>query len=239
MGFQQHHPIPTNPLSSKYDLRQNLKPICNDDYRYWLPNSAPVMSQFITVLTTEYIRTLSGNAAERATEYARSALLWIIPSDLLTCLSTSIQLSSKTRPLIIFQLYIQAGFILFYRLLQLFYSVISDYILYTMIDQMQRRKVWSSSIKAVKWCKKFYAVEFISFCKIGNRSSPTVTPTPTIRQRILHDRVQHRNLDFPYRTYGDWWQDWLLQNISETFAQTSQKFFFCSRSQDLSQSATN
>ena len=30
----QFDPTPTNPLSSKYDLRQNPKPTCNDDYRY-------------------------------------------------------------------------------------------------------------------------------------------------------------------------------------------------------------
>ena len=29
-------PTPTNPRSSKYDLRHNPKPNCNDDYRYWL-----------------------------------------------------------------------------------------------------------------------------------------------------------------------------------------------------------
>ena len=51
-------------------------------------------------LTTEFIRTRSGNAEERTTEMIRSTLLWIIPSDLKTCLSTSIQLISKTRPLI-------------------------------------------------------------------------------------------------------------------------------------------
>ena len=72
MGLEQHHPIPTNPRISKYDLRHSPKPNCNNDYSYWIPNLAPVMSHYITVLTTEYIRTRSSNAAERATEMIRS-----------------------------------------------------------------------------------------------------------------------------------------------------------------------
>ena len=31
---EQSDPTPTNPRSSKYDLRHNPKPNCNDDYRY-------------------------------------------------------------------------------------------------------------------------------------------------------------------------------------------------------------
>ena len=31
---EQNDPTPTNPRSSKYDLRHNPKPNCNDDYRY-------------------------------------------------------------------------------------------------------------------------------------------------------------------------------------------------------------
>ena len=31
---EQLDPTPTNPRSSKYDLRHNPKPNCNDDYRY-------------------------------------------------------------------------------------------------------------------------------------------------------------------------------------------------------------
>ena len=34
MGVEQLDPMPTNPRSSKYDLRHNPKPNCNDDYRY-------------------------------------------------------------------------------------------------------------------------------------------------------------------------------------------------------------
>ena len=34
MGLEQHHPIPTNPCSSNYDLRHNPKLNCNNDYRY-------------------------------------------------------------------------------------------------------------------------------------------------------------------------------------------------------------
>ena len=30
----QPDPTPINPSSSKYDLRENPKPNCNDDYRY-------------------------------------------------------------------------------------------------------------------------------------------------------------------------------------------------------------
>ena len=35
-SVDQSEPTPTNPCSSKYDLRHNLKPNCNEDYRYWL-----------------------------------------------------------------------------------------------------------------------------------------------------------------------------------------------------------
>ena len=66
MGLEQQHPISTNPRSSNYLLRHNAKPHCNDDWRYWMPNTAPVMSQFITVLTTEHIRTRSGNAEDKS-----------------------------------------------------------------------------------------------------------------------------------------------------------------------------
>ena len=34
MSVEQLDPTPTNPRSSKYDLRHNAKPNCNDDYRY-------------------------------------------------------------------------------------------------------------------------------------------------------------------------------------------------------------
>ena len=34
MSVEQLDPMPTNPRSSKYDLRHNPKPNCNDDYRY-------------------------------------------------------------------------------------------------------------------------------------------------------------------------------------------------------------
>ena len=33
-SVEQINPTPTNPRSSKYDLRHNPKPNCNDDYRY-------------------------------------------------------------------------------------------------------------------------------------------------------------------------------------------------------------
>ena len=33
-SVEQFDPMPTNPRSSKYDLRHNSKPNCNDDYRY-------------------------------------------------------------------------------------------------------------------------------------------------------------------------------------------------------------
>ena len=33
-NVEQPDPTPTNPRSSKYDLRHNPKPNCNDDYRY-------------------------------------------------------------------------------------------------------------------------------------------------------------------------------------------------------------
>ena len=34
MSVEQLDPMSTNPRSSKYDLRHNPKPNCNDDYRY-------------------------------------------------------------------------------------------------------------------------------------------------------------------------------------------------------------
>ena len=34
MGFEQHHPIPTNARSLKYDLCHIPKSNCNEDYRY-------------------------------------------------------------------------------------------------------------------------------------------------------------------------------------------------------------
>ena len=34
MSVEQPDPMTTNPRSSKYDLRHNLKPNCNNDYRY-------------------------------------------------------------------------------------------------------------------------------------------------------------------------------------------------------------
>ena len=33
-GVEQPDPMPANPRSSKYDLRHNLKPNCNDNYRF-------------------------------------------------------------------------------------------------------------------------------------------------------------------------------------------------------------
>ena len=33
-SVEQIEPTPTNPRSSKYDLRHNPGPNCNDDYRY-------------------------------------------------------------------------------------------------------------------------------------------------------------------------------------------------------------
>ena len=33
-SVEQHDPTPTNPRSSKYHLRHNPKPYCNDNYRY-------------------------------------------------------------------------------------------------------------------------------------------------------------------------------------------------------------
>ena len=33
-SVEQLDPMPTNPRISKYDLRHNPKPNCNDDYRY-------------------------------------------------------------------------------------------------------------------------------------------------------------------------------------------------------------
>ena len=33
-SVEQIDPTPTNPRSSKFDLRHNPGPICNDDYRY-------------------------------------------------------------------------------------------------------------------------------------------------------------------------------------------------------------
>ena len=35
-NVEQLDPTPTNPRSSKYDLRHTPKPNCNDDYRYWI-----------------------------------------------------------------------------------------------------------------------------------------------------------------------------------------------------------
>ena len=35
-SVDQLDPTPTNPRSSKYDLRHNPKSNCNEDYRYWL-----------------------------------------------------------------------------------------------------------------------------------------------------------------------------------------------------------
>ena len=34
-SVEQHEFTPTNPYISKYDLRHNPKPNCNEDYRYW------------------------------------------------------------------------------------------------------------------------------------------------------------------------------------------------------------
>ena len=34
-SVEQTDPTPTNPRSSRFDLRHNPKPNCNDDYRYW------------------------------------------------------------------------------------------------------------------------------------------------------------------------------------------------------------
>ena len=34
ISVEQIDPTPTNPRSSKYDLRNNPRPNCNDDYRY-------------------------------------------------------------------------------------------------------------------------------------------------------------------------------------------------------------
>ena len=35
---EQMSPIEVNPRSTKYDLRHKLKPICNEDYRYYISN---------------------------------------------------------------------------------------------------------------------------------------------------------------------------------------------------------
>ena len=51
-SLEQPDSTPTNPRSSKYDLRHNPTPNCKDDYRYWVR----------ALLSTERICTIPGNS---------------------------------------------------------------------------------------------------------------------------------------------------------------------------------
>ena len=238
LGFELHHFNPTNPRRSNYDLHHNPKPNCNDDNWYWVPNIALMMSQFITVITAEHTRTCSGNDEERATETIRCTLLWKIPSNLLTCLSTLVQLTSKTRPLK-FNSILCTGR-LHTNLQTFFFSFPSlfDYTLYTINNQMQRKRYRAVQKRQSNYAK-FDSVEYTSSLKKRKIEVPDDDAHYCDKTEKPHDRVQHRNLDPPCRTYGDWWQDCLLQIASETFAHTPQRLFFCSRSQDCSEIVTN
>ena len=130
-------------------LSHNPKANCNDDYRYWMHNTAAVMSQFIRVPTTEHTRTRSGKTEERATEMKRSILLWKLPSDLLTCLSPSVLVTSKTRPPI-FNSVLYTGRIHTNLLIFFFFRCPFDYTLTQRIYKNAVKMIWSNSIKAVK-----------------------------------------------------------------------------------------
>ena len=70
---------PTDPRSSKYNLRQNPKPNCNDDYRYW-----PVRSTSVFHVTRTYP---FHKFKERVTWHIRGSsnfphiLYWMFPGD--------------------------------------------------------------------------------------------------------------------------------------------------------------
>ena len=56
MSVEQLDPMPTNPRSSKYDLRHNPKPNCNDDYRYWFcPATFPGTHTYIFRKPQKYV----------------------------------------------------------------------------------------------------------------------------------------------------------------------------------------
>ena len=48
-SVEQIDPTPTNSRSSKYDLRHNPRPNCNDDYRYWIVS----LPWFVSGATTD------------------------------------------------------------------------------------------------------------------------------------------------------------------------------------------
>ena len=50
-SVEQIDPTPANPRSSKYDLRHNPKPNCNDDYRFYIV-SLPLCASGTTTDTT-------------------------------------------------------------------------------------------------------------------------------------------------------------------------------------------
>ena len=54
MSVEQLDPMPTNPRSSKYDLRHNPKPNCNDDYRF-CPATFPGTHTYISQKPQEYV----------------------------------------------------------------------------------------------------------------------------------------------------------------------------------------
>ena len=114
-----------------------------------MPDTAPVISQFITVLSTEHMRTRSDNADARSTEMIRSTLLWIFPSGLPTCLSPAVLLISKTRPLI-FNSLLYTGRIRTNLQAFSFLFDIFDYTQYIQLIIQMQRKNWSSSIKPIE-----------------------------------------------------------------------------------------
>ena len=205
-----------------------------------MPNTALVMSEFIIVLTTEQLSTRSGNAEERATERIRITLLWKIHCDQQTCLSIPLQWTSKTQPLI-FNSVLWTGLI--HTNLQTFsfflpFRFVWLHTIYTINNQMQRKR-YAADQQRQSNDMKLELIAFTSSFKNWKKELPDDHVHSCDETQKPHTLVQHLNLDRPYRTDGDWWENYLLQYAPETFAQTTQKLFFCSRSHGSSQSATN
>ena len=60
-GVEQTDPTPTNPHSSKYDIRHNPRPNCNDDYRYLIAS----LPWCASGTTTDTKRGFGNSATER------------------------------------------------------------------------------------------------------------------------------------------------------------------------------
>ena len=92
-SVEQINPTPTNPRSSKYDLRHNPKPNCNDDYRYYIVSQPWCASGTTTDTKFDFEKALRNTSGA----HPRS------PTKLLIPLLEQHSITSKS-PLVIFKI---------------------------------------------------------------------------------------------------------------------------------------